>query len=237
MTLLLLVVTAGCGLFGPGDPREALAVAVAPVREGNYTFVSGMRGRSVQGTVHLPSRSAELYELGLPSNVRTMVVGDMRYTLVEAVAEDGLSIGWRSEDMTRYKPGQDGRLHGGEPDVTGVIELMDRVTEARWEGEKIVGKLNAWKPELKRFSGAFPGGFSQLDSVAQSLAFEVTLDDEGRLSRLTLDIPRVAEDPPDVWALQFADWGKAEALRAPPADQVTPAPDYEYDRVNGENGY
>jgi hypothetical protein len=74
------------------------------------------------------------------------------------------------------------------PDVTGATALIAAVTTATVDGTTITGTLDATKvdPELNLFSN---DPYYFYGPKAQAMTYRATLDDQGRLTQLTVDVP------------------------------------------------
>lgn len=132
------------------------------------------------------------------------------------------------------------------PDVTGATALVGGVTSAQRTGDTIVGTIDATKvdPELSLFRAEPVEDF--LGAKAKSIPFTATLDAQGRLVNMTVEVPDVALSPsaaaenptPDPSAepmfkgfrliIKIADYGSATAPSAPPRNLTTEVNDELY---------
>jgi hypothetical protein len=82
-----------------------------------------------------------------------------------------------------------------KPDVTGLSDLLQGVTSARRTGDTISGLLDATKvPEGQGLFGAEPVA-DLLGPDASAMPYTATLDAQGRLTNMTVEVPEVALSP------------------------------------------
>ncbi|MEU7907187.1 hypothetical protein [Actinoplanes sp. NPDC049118] len=80
------------------------------------------------------------------------------------------------------------------PDVTGATALADAAVSARLSGTTITGTLDATRidPELRLFTN---DPYYAYGPRARAMPYRATLDDQGRLTRITVDVPGRLEAP------------------------------------------
>ena len=67
--------------------------------------------------------------------------------------------------------------------------------------------------------------------LSAALPFTATLDDDGRLTQLVLDMPKAGDTPAGKWTLDISGYG-AQAAQTKPTGKVTEMPASGYAAVN-----
>ena len=75
---------------------------------------------------------------------------------------------------------------------------------------------------------ATPAEIATVGDAAKSIPFAVTLDADGRISKIVLDMPKLPEYPEADLVTTFTDYGAAVEVPKPAADQTVPAPEMIY---------
>ena len=142
---------------------------------------------------------------------------------------------WMRVDMSKFKT-KDMQISIENPDLVGVVPLIEGVATAeRAASGAITGTLDATKVTDESIFGE--SAFEGLDAAkVKALPYEATLDTEGRLTKLVLDVPKFADTPAGKWAVDISGYGAAIAQEAPPAAEVKEMPADAYDMLNGNNG-
>jgi hypothetical protein len=69
---------------------------------------------------------------------------------------------------------------------------------------------------------------AKLDATSKVVPFVVTLDDQGRITKIVLTLPKIESLPAADLTVNYAGYGSAVQITAPPAANTTPAPDLIY---------
>jgi hypothetical protein len=240
---LLSLAIAGCGdMTGgaaapakPADPKAALAASTSGLEAGNYSFTATMPGYRTNGVVHLPSHTAafenEETDRGRHGRMRVRLIGHHEYVaLTGEISQPLKGKTWTAYDLTKLKP-EKRQFTLDNPDLTGATELVAGAITAARTGSTITGTLNA--TGLHRNVASFENTeLTALGSKAESLPYEATLDDRGRLIRLELDAPAFNREPASRWSLQITGYGAAAPQPAPPKADVFTKPDDYYEMRN-----
>jgi len=65
----------------------------------------------------------------------------------------------------------------------------------------------------------------QMGDAAKAIPFEAELDDKGRLSKVTMDMPKGGAQPADTMQITFSDYGTSVSIKAPAAADTQEAPE------------
>ncbi|AGL15992.1 hypothetical protein [Actinoplanes sp. N902-109] len=115
------------------------------------------------------------------------------------------------------------------PDLTGAGAILSHATTAQQNGSVITGTVDASQADSASqllSSSLFEG------ADVTALPYEATLDDQGRLSKLVLDVPKTKDTVAGEYTLTVADYGSATAQAAPPKSETKEATDQMYDMMN-----
>lgn len=229
----------------PVDARQALIDSVKALADGNFKFTIADHESTVVGSVHQPSKSAQM-EITIKDGdaegkVGFIIVGQDRWIKMDFGSEIGELVKLPSEwmhidpakvtdsqtleeltidfsDADEIDPGGSALILGALVDVeqtgdgaySGTVDLT-KATDAGMVDEEIVTKLG---------------------DRGKAIPFTATLDGQGRLTRLTLDIPAAGDVAPYKLEVTYSDYGSAAAAQKPPADQTREAPEIAYDMLN-----
>ncbi|WP_067508413.1 hypothetical protein [Actinoplanes sp. TFC3] len=137
---------------------------------------------------------------------------------------------WLRLDMSKVTS-KEFNLQQDNPDMVGVSTLLGAAATA--EGDSpIKGTLDA--TTVTDDKGLFgKSSFEGLDPAAgKAIPYEATLDSEGRLTKLVLDVPKLKNTPAGKWTAEFTGYGSAAQQQVPPAAEVEEAPDQAYAAIN-----
>jgi hypothetical protein len=257
--VLAVALTLPLAVFGCAkkteDPKAALAASTSGLNAGNYAFTAAMPDAQLTGVVHVPSKSAALqidskatdgpgkFEFRLVDpdrwvrmsiDVKAMTQGvDLTDPAMKPLVDtlklfDGKT--WMHVDLSKVKNADDLGLDLAKPDVTGASALLAGVVTAQGDKHTVTGTLDATK------AGDEIGGFDTDDvkamgEAAKSLPYSATLDDQGRLTHLELDVPKAGETPAGKWTLDLTGYG-AQQPQTKPDGPVKEMPASGYEMLN-----
>jgi hypothetical protein len=140
---------------------------------------------------------------------------------------DGAEVSWTRVDLSKASTRYRGSLLTlDHPDLTGAVDLLTSgVRSATANGRTITGMLATH--DLPFVGRAFNPVYHQSDAQPQ-IPFTATLDKQGRLIKLVLDLPE-SQDPhvePGKWILDITEYGSAPQPVAP--TDFVPVPDEQY---------
>jgi hypothetical protein len=251
---------AGCGgtegsdgSDGPGgtdtaavsaDPKQALADSVKAIAEGNFKFTGVDHESTMSGSVHAPSKSAQMqgkatgdeaFEIGAiiidqdrwikmkfgPELAALIQVPDKwlhldpaKVTNAELLKEMSVEFG----NAEKTDPAGAGLIldavvtaeKAGDGEYTGTVDLT-KATDAGMLTEDVV---------------------TDLADKAKAVPFTASLDGQGRLTRLTLDMPAAGEVAAHKAEVKYSDYGAATAAKEPPSGEAQEAPARLYELLN-----
>jgi hypothetical protein len=242
--LMLATAVAGCSADEASDPRDLLAASTAGLQAGHYSYSAVIGADRVDGVTHMPSRtlSQTWTDIRHPGvhEATVIVAGDHHFLrtrvdrtwrdaerkarAVDApeqnastsirMVEENPGDTWQRTDLTRLT--SDRRrayLTSDHPDTTGATDLLAGVQTAAARGLTVTGTLDP--TAIARRNTAF--GIQAATQAKAPVPYTASLDDEGRLVQLVIDLP-ADSDPLRMgtrWTLTVADYGQAQAPPAP----------------------
>lgn len=198
----------------PAVPKDAVAVLAAStsgLAAGNYAYKNVQPGRTVIGVADLPDHAwsvdADYPDPTEPMAVKVRVIGNDQYS------QDGRpKSAWNHLDLSRLSQAARARVVPVEPDRTGATALLQTVQSATMNGSVITGKLDVFQLRSESVTLSPLRGRLFLPS-----AFTAQLDEQGRLIRLTLDLPASLQPklPAGTWTLDITGYGTATPPEKP----------------------
>ncbi|MFC6014913.1 hypothetical protein ACFP2T_01710 [Plantactinospora solaniradicis] len=226
----------------PADAKEALLASTKEITKGNFRFT--MKGAELDGagTVHLPSKSAQM----------TMKAGDAEFSMdmeiiyIEPDSWVKMSIkgaegvpGLEKLNSGKYQHLDQSKIADAEGlgfdfkdvDPAGSEALTKAIVDVQETGEGAYsGTIDLTK--------ATDAGMVDEDAVkglgaeAAKLPFEAKLDAEGRLASMTIKMPAIGGGTPQDLTVSYSDYGSAVPAKAPPAGETVEASPETYDLFN-----
>lgn len=140
---------------------------------------------------------------------------------------------WMHVDMSKLK-GDAAKQLGIDTegaDVTGVGALLGTVVTAQGDARTITGTLDATKI-TEDLGMVNTTDIKAMGAGAAALPFTATLDEQGRLTALTLDVPKAGDTPAGKWTINLTGYG-AQKAQEKPTGTVREMPDTAYGMLNG----
>ena len=223
--------TAGTASFGAADPAavSALSAAAAQLATSSFkvTATSGA-GFTLTGAIDPPNGNGttELTASGPNAeiNVKTLLLGQDLYVQVPGITRAGT---WTHLDVSRLPAGANVGLRPGQIDPVNTAQLLASSTDVHATG----GNSYAGTLDLSRAAGV--AGLDQVTiqgygNAAVNVPFTAGLDDQGRLSTLTINLPQ--GKPLEV---RYSDYGSPVNVSRPVASEITEAPDSLHTSLGG----
>ncbi len=207
--------------LAPPDPKAAVTASLAGLTAGNYAYIVATYDRQVTGTTDFASAGAAWHTTFTdpePEVYYERVIGEDRYT--RTTPEDR----WQHWDLSRMPEAVE--RHGlaiTKPDRTGATQLLGMMDTATVEGSTVRGTL-AVTTILDSSIVLQPLQFR----LTGRTTFTATLDGQGRLSRLVVDVPATTEPlgPAGTWTLDITGYGTTPAPTRPTPTEEAPDDSY-----------
>ena len=217
------------------SPKETVQAAVKKLNDTSYKYTIGTAGQTGQGSVDPTAKKASLSLTGTLSSLNVKLdllqVGSdywMKLDLGSQNATLSLPTKWMHIDPSKFKNAAALGIDPSKVDPTQVTGLFDGLTDAK--------KVDATHYDVtldltKSTGGAVDSSTTtKLGDKAKSMPAKVTLDDQGRLVAVTLDLSSVNADA-SINAT-YSDYGSPAAISAPAAADVVEAPPALYQIFN-----
>jgi hypothetical protein len=229
---LTLAVT-GCAADPVEDPGLVLAASTETLAQESFRFeLTAGELMSASGAVD-PAADAGSVTMslafgGMAMDVEAVVLGTEMWANLGAFGGLlGVGEPWLHIDQSRLGESGFAGVEPEELDLVGAAELLkglgtvEQIDEYTFRGEIELarGSSTVFADELLKALGE--------ESV--TLEFTATVDDEGRLTRLVVDLPPTPQVPAEELELRYFDFGAPVEVSPPPADQVTELPEAFYD--------
>jgi LppX/LprAFG-like lipoprotein len=216
-------------LTGSADPAavSALSKAVGLLDTTSFTVTATSgTGFKLTGSIDAPkgNATAQLTASGPNAeiNIKTLLLGNDLYAQVPGITKAGT---WTHLDGSRLPAGATIGLKPGQIDPIGTANILGTATDVSSSGP------NAYAGSLDLSKAAGMAGLSQVTidgygAAAQKVPFTATLDDQGRLTKMTVTPPQ--GDPIDV---TYSGYGQPVSAARPAASAITEAPDSFYNSL------
>ncbi|WP_430788386.1 hypothetical protein [Actinoplanes sp. G11-F43] len=228
--------TAAPSASSVADPAATTALGQATAALGTTSFrttVTAGSGFNLVAAIDAPGGkgNAELTATGTNTQlkVKSLLLGQDLYAQIPGVTKENT---WTHLDMARLPEGANVGLRPGQIDPVNTANLLGSTTDVRSTGSReYAGTLDLTKA----------AGLAGIDKVtmdgygadAQHVPFTAGLDDQGRLSVLTIQLPAVdGKQTAPIEAL-YTGYGEPVTAEQPPADQVIEAPADVYQALGG----
>ncbi|MGW4946694.1 hypothetical protein ACWEOZ_34485 [Actinoplanes sp. NPDC004185] len=198
-------------------------MSIVGLTAGNYAYTVALNDMQVTGTTDFPHASAArttTFTGAEPEVIDERVIGTDKYSRKNRNAP------WEHLDLSRMPEAVARQgLTITKPDRTGATQLLGLADTATMDGLTIRGTLAvtrtigggiATQPLESRLEGARP-------------TFTATVDAQGRLSRLVVDVPAATAppEPAGTWTLDITGYGSTPAPERPTPIKEAPEDRYE----------
>jgi hypothetical protein len=218
------------------DPDAAAALGAAAAQLGNTSFAITMTagpGLKLTGHVDAPQGvgTATLDATGPNATLRvtTLLVGQDLYVQVPGVTRAGT---WTHLDVSRLPAGANVGLRPGQLDPANTAQLLTATTDVQQvEPRSYRGTLDLTK--VAGMTGVDKVTVEGWGAAATTVPFTAGLDDQGRLSALTVQLPPVNGKPSQPLELLYTDYGAPVDVKRPAPGEITEAPASLYATLGG----
>lgn len=216
------------------DAAAALAASTTDLGSTSFKItMSAGTALSMTGAVDPPNGvGSTTLNVGAGSGtvkVQTLLVGqDLYLKLGEASA----SAKWMHVDVSRLPEGANIGIRPGQIDPANTERLLRSTTEVR----QIDARTFAGTLDLTRavgFTGVSKITIDGYGEAAKTVPFRASLDEQGRLSSMTVDLPAAAGQQAQPLEVRYTDFGAAVTVTKPTAAEVTEAPESVYTTLGG----
>jgi hypothetical protein len=217
------------------DANAALAAAATNLGE-TTVKVDAQLGAAgtITGALDRPNKRATMTmtyaAAGKTMTLETIMIGTDLFLKMDlgGAPPPGVDPGkWTHLDQTKLPANNSFGLRPGEFDPTGSAKFLKAAATAEWvDDHTIKGTIDLTKADGAR--GLTEENLSKLGAKAKSVPFEATIDDEGRLTRMVMDIPTAGGEPAGKITVNYSDFGAPVSVAEPPADEVVEAPESMY---------
>jgi hypothetical protein len=221
---------------GAADPSAAAALGRAAAALDNTSFKVTMTagpGLKVTGLVDAPggNGTAELVATGTNTEitVKTLLVGQDLYVQVPGVTKAGT---WTHVDVSRLPQGANVGLRPDQIDPANTARLLTSTTDVR----QVDSRSYAGTVDLTKAAGLAGIGQVTIDNygaAAQNVPFTAGLDEQGRLSAVTIQLPPVNGKASQPLEALYTDYGTTVTVERPAVTEVVEAPNELYTTLGG----
>jgi hypothetical protein len=219
------------------DPAAASQLGQAAAALGTTSFkitLTSGPGVKLIGLVDAPGNkgTATLTLSGPNANLelKTLLVGQDLYVQIPGITKAGT---WTHLDVSRLPAGANVGLRPGQIDPANTAKLLSSTTDVQQvDARSYKGTLDLTK--VAGITGIDQVTVDGLGASASRVPFTAGLDDQGRLSELTIQLPAAngkAAQPVDVL---YTDYGTPVTADRPATTEITEAPDNVYTTLGGK---
>jgi hypothetical protein len=221
---------------GAADPAAASALASATAALGTTSFKITMTsgpGVKLTGFVDAPgNKGTGTLAITGPNadiQVKTLLVDQDLYVQVPGITKAGT---WTHVDVARLPEGANVGLRPGQIDPANTAKVLTSTTDVqRVDARSYKGTLDLTK--VAGITGVDKVTVDGWGAAAQKVPFTAGLDDQGRLSALTIDLPTVNGKQSQPLEVLYTDYGTPVTAERPAANEITEAPDSLYTSLGG----
>jgi hypothetical protein len=224
------------GSMAAADPNAVAALSAATAKLGTTSFkVTASSGSGFKLTAAVDpvkgTGTADVVASGPNAQltVKTLLIDQDLYVQVPGVTKAGT---WTHLDVSRLPEGANVGLRPGQIDPVNTAKLLDSATDVHATGSNsYAGTLDLTK--AVGLAGVDQVTVDEVGGKAQQVPFTVGLDDQGRLSVLTINLPAMGGQQAQPLEVLYSDYGTPVTVTRPAAGQVTEAPDDLYKSLGG----
>ncbi|MDG4823268.1 hypothetical protein O7635_15535 [Asanoa sp. WMMD1127] len=225
--------TAAATTTAPADPAQRLKASTTEIEAGNYRFTFKSDLVTGTGYVHKPSQGStlDLAYKGPDGNVSAQLRKAADATLARIVVDDKPVAGdgkWLKLDPAKTAESEL-LAYIGDADTPGAAEILATATDVVETRGDLTGMVDLAKPQ-----GVPALDENTLAAIANSVhrvPFVATVDDQGRLTKLVLDLVAPSAGRLYPIELNYSDYGQVTPEAAPAAGEIVPAPASFYDQI------
>jgi hypothetical protein len=218
------------------DPTAAAALGQAAAQLGTTSFKITMTagpGLKLEGLMDAPNGTGTgtltASSTNTEINVKTLIIDKDLYVQIPGVTKAGT---WTHVDVSRLPDGANVGLRPGQIDPANAAQLLSSTTDVQQVDSR------SYRGTLDLTKAAGVAGFDKttIDSygdAAKNVPFTAGLDEQGRLSALTLQLPAVNGQQATPLEVLYTDYGITVDAKRPAANEITEAPNEFYSQLGG----
>jgi hypothetical protein len=219
----------------PAPPKQVLQASVKPLTQTTYKYTLSSSGLTGEGSADPVGKKISLSMGGTQSGINVkmdfVLIGSDLYAKLDFGGKNSmLSIPtkWMHLDQTKLKNTNLG-FDPSAGDPTETSALFDGLVDA----QRVDATHYTATFDLTKASGSAVDAdtLKKLGDKGKSVPGTVTLDEQGRITSLTVDLSSV--DPNLSIKNTFSDYGSPVSVSAPPAADTVEAPDAVYKIFSG----
>jgi hypothetical protein len=219
------------------DPAAANQLASAAAALSTTSFKITMTagpGVNLTGFVDAPgSKGTATLTLSGPNanfEVKTLLVGQDLYGQIAGITKAGT---WTHLDVSRLPAGANVGLRPGQIDPVNTAKLLTSTTNVQQvDSRSYKGTVDLTK--VVGLTGVDQVTVDSWGASASQVPFTAGLDDQGRLSELTLQLPAVNGKATPPLEVLYTEYGTPVTADRPAASEITEAPDNVYTTLGGK---
>ncbi|MFD0822971.1 hypothetical protein ACFQ0D_32665, partial [Micromonospora zhanjiangensis] len=203
------------------DPRQELAAAATKLGSDTVkvkmSMAGGLNGSGAMDPAAKKAQMAMNVSAGAQSIKMDIVMLDKDLYL-KITGMPNMSNKWMHVDASKVKAGSSlDVMPGGDP--AGASKMINSVVDVQRDGEhRFKGTL-----DLTKAQSANAAALSALGDKAKAVPFTATVDGQGRLTDLTVQMSTLQPGVGDL-KTSYSDFGAPVSVNKPPAGQTTEAP-------------
>jgi hypothetical protein len=222
---------------GAADPAAASALASATAALGTTSFKITMTsgpGFKLTGNVDAPgNKGTGTVDITGPNTdiqIKTLLVVQDLYVQIPGVTKAGT---WTHVDVSRLPEGANVGLRPGQIDPANTAKVLTSTTDVQQvDSRSFKGTLDLTK--VAGITGIDKTTVDTWGASAQKVPFTAGLDEQGRLSALTIQLPAVNGQQSQPLEVLYTDYGSTVTADRPAAAELTEAPDSLYTSLGGK---
>lgn len=227
----------------PANAKDTLVASTQQLQNTSFRFELTGAGVTGNGSVDAPADSATMKakfsdeQTNATFAMELLILPEDRYMKLDfgALPIPGMPSKdkWQHIDLTKVKDPQSLDLDvAKDADPAGTKAIFDSIVTAEKTSDKQYKGTVDISAIAKDADLLDADVAKALGPDAKTVPFEATLDDQGRLTNLKLQIPAKGKVKAQVWEITYSDYGSAPKLEKPPASEVQEAPKSVYDLLN-----
>ena len=218
------------------DPAAASALASATAALGTQSFkmtLTAGPGVKLEALIDAPGNkgTGTLNITGSNTDIKVkslLVVQDL-YVQVPGITKADT---WTHVDVSRLPAGANVGLRPGQIDPVNTQKVLTSTTDVQQvDPRSFKGTLDLTK--VAGITGVDPSAVTTWGAAAKDVPFTAGLDDQGRLSALTIQLPAVNGQQAQPLDVLYTDYGTKVTADRPAAADVLEAPDNLYTSLGG----